>query len=198
METVIEYISNNALQLLGTAVGLLYLIQEIRASKWMWVSSIIMPIISLFVYFKAGLYADFAIDIYYVIIAIYGFCAWQWGSGKKGVELPVARTPLKLWPLLASAAIVLFFAIRYVLMTWTDSTVPNADSFTTTLSIIAMVMLSRKWIEQWWLWFVVDAASVGLYIYKDIHAYALLYAFYTIMAVYGYFRWLKMMKQTKQ
>ena len=83
-------------------------------------------------------------------------------------------------------------------MTWTDSTVPNADSFTTTLSIIAMVMLSRKWIEQWWLWFVVDAASVGLYIYKDIHAYALLYAFYTIMAVYGYFRWLKMMKQTKQ
>ena len=81
MEKVISYIADNPLQILGTAIGILYLIQEIKASKWMWLSSIIMPIISLFVYFKAGLYADFGIDIYYVVIAIYGFCVWKWKDG---------------------------------------------------------------------------------------------------------------------
>lgn len=210
IQAVWSYIFDNPLQVLGTAIGILYLIQEIKASKWMWLSSIIMPIISLFVYWKAGLYADFGIDIYYVIIAIYGFCAWAWGGrsggsseGRSGTgsdspghhaELPISRTPLKLWPVLMAATVVIFFIIRWILVTYTDSTVPNADSFTTTLSIVAMVMLSRKWIEQWWVWAIVDAVSTGLYIYKGIYGYAGLYAVYTVLAFYGYFRWKKQMQ----
>lgn len=211
MEKVISYIAQNPLQILGTAIGILYLIQEIKASKWMWLSSIIMPIISLFVYFKAGLYADFGIDIYYVVIAIYGFCAWKWGgrSGGKAAamdanegagkgaakdgELPVSHTPVSAWPALAAACVAIFFLIRWILMTYTDSTVPNADSFTTTLSIVAMFMLSRKWMEQWWVWAVVDAVSACLYVYKGIHAYAVLYAVYTVLAFYGYARWKKLL-----
>lgn len=191
---IYDYVVSNPLQVLGTIIGIVYLVQEIMASKWMWLSSVIMPVISLFVYWKAGLYADFGIDIYYVIIAVYGFCAWQWGGRKKDEtkgELPVTRTPLKAWPLIAAASLAIFFVIRWILMTYTDSTVPNADSFTTALSIVAMVMLSRKWIEQWLVWAVVDAACVALYIYKGVHGYALLYAIYTVMAFYGYARWLK-------
>lgn len=193
--TVCNYVVSNPLQVLGTAIGVLYLIQEIKASKWMWLSSIVMPIISLFVYWKAGLYADFGIDIYYVIIAVYGFCAWQWGGGdSKGgrEELPITSTPAKAWPLLAAASLVIFFAIRWILVSFTNSNVPSADSFTTTLSIIAMVMLSRKWIEQWMVWAVVDAASVALYVYKGIYGYAGLYAVYTVLAFYGYARWAAM------
>lgn len=194
LQAVYDYLRSNPLQVLGTLVGIVYLVQEIMASKWMWLSSIIMPVISLFVYWNAGLYADFGIDIYYVLIAVYGFCAWQWGGrndGGRKADLPISRTPLKAWPVLALATIVIFFVIRWILISFTDSTVPNADSFTTTLSIVAMVMLSRKWIEQWWVWAVVDAVCVGLYIYKGIHGYALLYAIYTVMAFYGYARWAK-------
>lgn len=196
MESIIAYIAENPLQILGTVIGVIYLIQEIQASKWMWLSSIIMPVISLFVYFKAGLYADFGIDIYYVIIAIYGFWAWKWGGkADKGsqTELPITKTPAKAWPWIAVACVVIFFAIRWILVSFTDSSVPNADSFTTTLSIVAMVMLSRKWIEQWWFWAVVDAASTCLYIYKGIYGYAVLYAAYTVLAFYGYARWTKKM-----
>lgn len=205
MEKVISYIADNPLQILGTAIGILYLIQEIKASKWMWLSSITMPIISLFVYFRAGLYADFGIDIYYVVIAIYGFCAWKWGGRSGGEssgagngsetasELPVSRTPMLAWPALAAICVAVFFLIRWILVTYTDSTVPNADSFTTTLSIVSMFMLSRKWIEQWWVWAVVDAVSACLYVYKGIHAYAVLYVIYTVLAFYGYARWKKML-----
>lgn len=196
MESILAYITENPLQILGTIIGVVYLVQEIKASNWMWLSSIIMPVISLFVYFKAGLYADFGIDIYYVIIAIYGFWAWKWGGKAdkgKQTELPITKTPAKAWPWIAAACVVIFFAIRWILVSFTNSTVPNADSFTTTLSIVAMVMLSRKWIEQWWFWAVVDAASTCLYIYKGIYGYAGLYAVYTVLAFYGYARWAKKM-----
>lgn len=214
LNDILDYVAAHPLQVLGTMVGIVYLVTEIRASKWMWLWSIVMPIINLFVYYQKGLYADFGIDIYYVVIAIYGFWAWKWGgsrdkrsadrnvpeearceineaNGAATGELPITRTPAKAWPILACSFIILFLTIRWILVTFTDSTVPNSDSFTTALSIVAMVMLSRKWIEQWWAWAIVDAACVALYLYKDLYGYAALYAAYTVLAFYGYRRWSK-------
>ncbi len=91
-------------------------------------------------------------------------------------------------------AIVLFCVIAFILVQFTDSTVPYADSFTTSLSIIALWQLANKHVEQWLTWIVVDAACVGLYIYKDLHATAILYAIYTIVAIFGYRKWLQLMK----
>jgi nicotinamide mononucleotide transporter len=94
---------------------------------------------------------------------------------------------------------VLYAAIHatlYVLLTtFTDSTVPGLDSFTTALCIVAYWMLSRKYVEQWLVWLVVDAVTVGLYLYKGIPLTAGLYALYTGLAVAGYLRWLRMMRQ---
>jgi nicotinamide mononucleotide transporter len=61
------------------------------------------------------------------------------------------------------------------------------------MSIVGMWMLARKWIEQWWTWIIVDGVCFGLYIYKGIYFYAALYGFYTIVAVYGYYKWKRMM-----
>jgi nicotinamide mononucleotide transporter len=73
--------------------------------------------------------------------------------------------------------------------------VPYTDALTTSLSVIALWMLSRKLIEQWWVWFVVDLISSGLYIYKGIYGRALLYGIYTVMAVYGFLTWKRKMRQ---
>ena len=88
---------------------------------------------------------------------------------------------------------VLHAAIYYLLVEFTDSTVPFWDSMTTALCIVAYWMLSRKFIEQWFVWLAVDAITVGLYIYKDIPLTAGLYALYCILAIAGYIRWRKMM-----
>ena len=187
------YLSEHALEIAGVVLGIIYLLQELKASRAMWITGMIMPLISLFVYFRAGLYADFAIDIYYFLIGIYGFIAWKRGTGKKKEDLPIAHTPAKaILPLVAVFA-VLFVVIGLTLQNWTNSTVPWQDSFTTALSIVGLWMLARKWIEQWWVWFVVDAVSTALYIYKDIPFYAALYGLYTALAVYGYFKWKRKM-----
>ncbi|MDE6544157.1 MAG: nicotinamide riboside transporter PnuC, partial [Muribaculaceae bacterium] len=76
----------------------------------------------------------------------------------------------------------------------TDSTVPWIDAFTTALSITTTWLLARKYIEQWWAWMAVDAVSVGLFIYKGIYFYAVLYLIYTVICVAGYMKWKRLMK----
>jgi nicotinamide mononucleotide transporter len=183
-----EFISAHALEIAGTVLGFIYLFQEFKASPAMWITGIIMPCISLFVYYRAGLYADFGIDIYYILAAVYGFIVWKRG-GRDKAPLPISHMPLQLVPLFALLFAAVFALIAFVLIRWTDSTVPYADAFTTALSIVALLMLARKWIEQWWAWAVVDAVSAALYIYKGIPFYAVLYSIYTIMAIYGYYKW---------
>ena len=184
-----DYLSTHALEILGVVLGIIYLIFEMKAWWPLWIISIIMPINSLFVYFKAGLYADFAIDIYYVPAAIYGLIVWL--KGKKKKDLPIVRTPVKDWLIYAPVFALLFVGIAFVLIHWTNSTVPWADSFTTALSVIARWMLAHKQIEQWWVWFVVDLVSAALYFYKGIPFYGGLYFLYTVLAVVGYFQWKK-------
>mgnify|MGYP001073138483 FL=1 len=183
----------DGLEITGTLVGLLYLWFEYRASIWLWVAGIVMPALSLFVYYRAGLYADFGINIYYLLAGVYGWSMWLRGaSGKK--ELPVIHTPVRQIIPLILAATGLFLLIAWILIRFTDSTVPWLDSLTTALSIVAMWMLAYKQAEQWWVWIVVDAVSCGLYFYKGLPFYAVLYSLYTVIALFGYFKWLKMME----
>ena len=84
-------------------------------------------------------------------------------------------------------------AIAWALGRFTDSDVVIVDSFVAALSIVGMWMLARKVIEQWWVWFVVDIVSVGLFIYKELYFTAILYLLYAVIAVFGYRKWNKLM-----
>ena len=183
------------LEIIGTLVGLIYLWLEYKASIYLWIAGIIMPAIYIFVYYKAGLYADFGINIYYLGAAVYGWLMWKYGhKTKQEKELPISRTPKRTWLKAAIVFIVALVAIAWMLINYTDSDGPWWDAFTTALSVIGMWMLARKYLEQWWVWIVVDVVCVGLYIYKDLHFTAGLYAFYAIIAIFGWLNWKKLMK----
>lgn len=192
----------NYLEIIGTLVGLIYLWLEYKASIWLWVANVVMPAIYVVVYYQAGLYADFGINIYYLIISFYGIFWWWKGrkaSGnnpqEKTEELPITHTPASVWKQLVVVSIALLVLIAFILIQYTDSTVPWLDSFTTALSIVAMWMLARKYVEQWLVWIVVDAVCAGLYIYKELYFTAGLYALYTVIAYYGYKEWIRLMKE---
>ena len=185
------------LDILGFVVGLVYLILEYKASIWLWLASIIMPAIDMVLYFKAGLYADFGMAIYYCLAGVYGYMSWKWfkrsdqRSEQRG-ERPVTR--YKRAHILPSAAalLLLWFGIWWMLTHWTNSTVPVADAFTTALSIVALWALAQKYAEQWLLWLVVDVVCCILYVTKGIPFKAAIYGLYTVVAIFGYRKWLKM------
>lgn len=178
------------LDIIGTALGLLYLLLEYRASVWLWPVSIVMPLVHGYLYFMRGLYADSALDIYFVLAAIYGWVVWLAGKrGNGGVAMPIIHAARSSLMRAAGVTALLWGGIYALLVTWTDSTVPALDAFTTALSITGMWALSRKWVEQWLMWFVVDAVSAALYVYKGIPFTAALYVIYTVMAIAGYYKW---------
>lgn len=187
------------LEILGVITGVIYLWLEYRASIYLWITGIIMPAIYIFVYYEAGLYADFGINICYLLIALYGWFVWKTGFtlfDKKRTteqELPISRTPRSAWLWVTAAYIIAQLFIAWLLINYTDSTVPWADSFTTALSIVGMWMLARKYIEQWWVWCIVDVASSALYLYKGLNFTAILYAVYAIISIFGYYKWKRMM-----
>ena len=184
------------LETIGAIVGLVYLWLEYRASVWLWATSIIMPAIYIFVYAEAGFYADMGINIYYLIASIYGWGVWLKGESK-GKSMPIVHTPRRaIVPLVAVAGLSMA-AIAYILLNHTDSTVPYGDSFTTALSIVALYMLSHKYVEQWIVWLVVDVVCCWLYVEKGLYPTAALYGLYSILAVAGYCRWIKVMRNEK-
>lgn len=197
----------HTLEIIGTLIGLLYLWLEYRASLYLWIVGIIMPAIYILVYYHAGLYADFGINIYYLGAAVYGWMMWKYSSflrrkvlrkkipvqEAEGHDLPITHMPSRYLTPLTAVFAVSFVGIAWILIRFTDSNVPWLDSFTTALSIAGMWMLARKYVEQWWVWVAVDAVCTGLYIYKGLHFTAGLYALYTIIAIFGYFKWKRKM-----
>ena len=186
---------DRALEIAGFSIGLLYLYWEYKANRLLWYAGLVMPCISMWVYFRAGLYADFGMNIYYLVMAVYGMIAWRrkdTGTAKTE-ELPISHFPLRgLWALsLAVGAAYLLLA--WVLIRFTNSTVPWLDSLTTALSMAGTWMLARRYIEQWFVWIVVDVISCGLYYYKGIPLYATLYLIYTLIACLGYRKWHRLM-----
>lgn len=177
------------LQIVGTALGLLYLWLEYRANIWLWVVGAIMPMVHGVLYLTSGIYADAAMQLYYVLAGLYGFVVWRLGVTRKRKVIAIQHTPTRWIAPLVVVYAVLHVVMYFVLTEFTDSRVPFFDSMSTALSIVAMWMLSRKLVEQWLVWLVVDAISVGLYLYKGIPITAMLYTLYCALAIAGYMRW---------
>ena len=185
------------LQIIGVALGLLYLYFEYKANIWLWVIGLIMPIVHGTLYFRQGLYADFSMELYYILAGIYGLIAWRRGNKKSKSELKISYTPRVAWVAIVGVYVLLHATIYMLLVTFTDSNVPFWDSLTTSLSVVAYWLLSRKYVEQWLVWLAVDVITVGLYIYKDIPLTAGLYALYSALAIAGYMRWRRVIESEK-
>ena len=186
------------LDILTTILGLIYILLEYRASVWLWLFGIIMPALDIYLYWSHGLYGDAGMACYYVLAAIYGFAVWKFKKTRNThEELPIIRMPRDKYLPVAACFFLAWGVTYYILIRWTNSTVPLQDSFTNALSFVGMWALARKYVEQWLFWIVVDAVCSVLYIQKGIPFKAGLYGLYVVIAVVGYFKWMKMRKITK-
>ena len=195
---MMEFLSSQWLDILTTILGLIYIWLEYRAHIALWVIGVIMPALDIVLYWQHGLYGDAGMACYYTFAALYGFYVWKFVKTRKKKEpLPIIFMPRRQY----LPTIVFFFvawaAVYYVLITWTDSTVPLLDSFTNALSFVGLWALARKYVEQWVFWMVVDGVCTFLYIKKGIPFKAMLYGLYVVIAIAGYLKWRSMAKTVK-
>lgn len=198
MSSISSFILAHWLDITTTLLGLAYIFLEYKASIWLWLVGFVMQVLDVVLYYENGLYADCGMEFYYIAMTIYGFITWKYAKGKKKgqADLPITHFKKSLILPWVVATLVLWGGIWWMLVTHTDSRVPVADSFTTALSFVGIWALARKYLEQWIIWIVVDVVTFALYFYKGIPFKASLYCLYVVIAVFGFFKWKKMM--TKQ
>jgi nicotinamide mononucleotide transporter len=188
---MISFLTEHWLDIVTTILGLAYILLEYRASIWMWLVGFLMQALGIVLYYQKGLYADCGMEFYYLSMTVYGYWKWVHGSSEKK-ELPITKFPRKLIIPWCALMLALWGIIYWLLVTFTNSNVPMADSFTTALSIVGIWALAHKYLEQWFIWIAVDVVTCVLYFYKDIPFKGGLYALYVIIAIFGYRKWKRM------
>jgi len=186
-------------ELLGTtiweAVGLVtaitYLVLATRRSQWCWLHAFISSACYTVVMWRAGLVMDTLLSVFYIVMAGYGYWQWRRGQSDDG-ELWVVSWS---WPqhLLALTAVVVVSAINvWILKTHVSvARSPWLDSLVTWGSVLTTFMVTRRVIENWLYWIVVDGVAAYLYFTRGLKATAVLFFIYVLMVIYGYFDWRK-------
>lgn len=178
-----------------------------------------MPAMDIYLYWSHGLYGDAGMAVYYTLAAIYGYAVWKFGAkwkrmlkrsnaadtslnaagsdasevssaeGGSSEELPITFFPRRLVLRTLGFFLLAWAATYYVLVAYTNSTVPLLDAFTNALSFVGLWALARKYVEQWLFWIAVDVVCCYLYVVKGIPFKAGLYGLYVVIAVLGYMKW---------
>lgn len=152
----------------------------------------ILGIVSgMYVLFTAGLYAEIALQIYYLVMSLYGW--WYWISNKTETEQPITKTSNKEWLIVGSIVFGGFFIFYFLLRLITDSDVPVWDAWVTSTAWAGMWLLARRKIENWILLNISNLFAIPLLIHKDLYLFAALTAFLFIVAIFGYLKWKKIM-----
>lgn len=188
------------LEIAGTILGLIYLYYEYRASSYLWIVNIIMSAIYVLIYFSEGIYALGCLSIYNILAAIYGIFMWKYSQKDQEKELPITTMPQKVLINSSLAMIIISVAFIYILhkISDTDNLLYNTlDGLASAATIISLYWLAKKYKEQWFGWIFVNFVSLILYLMTDLYFTAGLYLIYIIVAVAGYRKWSKLMKNAK-
>lgn len=174
---------------LGAITGLWCVGLVVREHVWTWPVGILNNAFFLVLFWQAGLYADSLLQIVYAGIAVWGW--WAWLHGDRGGPLVVTRSPFGRLVIALAGVGVGTLALGMGLASYTPSTVPFMDAWTTCLSLGAQYLQGRKHLESWILWIIADIFYIGLYLQKDLVLTAGVYAVFLGMCVVGYFAWRK-------
>jgi len=142
-------------------------------------------------FWDVSLLMDSALNVYYMAMAVYGWHQWTRGGANGGGQhaLAVCIMSGRQHLLVVTAIAVLSMVSGYLLSEHSNAAWPYVDSFTTWASVITTYLVTRKYLQNWLYWIVIDAVSVPLYIDRGLELTALLFAAYIIIAFFGYFSW---------
>ena len=177
------------LELISFVLALMTVALNIRQNHWAWLFAIISSAAYGFVFFESRLYGDMALQLLFISVSFWGWYQWLHPSSG-GTTLPVTRLGMRGW-LGSALAWLAGFVLLAWLLTSTDTDVPHADGFLTAGSLVGQFLLSRKKLENWIVWIIVDVLYVWLYLHKDLTLTAILYAVFVVMATIGLLAWKK-------
>lgn len=182
-------------ELCGFTLALAMVVFNIRQIHWGWPCAALSSLLYLVVFAQSKLYGDAALQLFFALMALWGWVQWLRGLRPDGSPLRVSRIAPR--QLIRHVAITALMAavLGWFLKTFTDTDVPWWDAVPTAMSITATVWVARKYIENWPAWMVTNAIGVSLYAYKGLWLTVVLYGLLIVMAAWGWRTWLVLFKK---
>lgn len=187
-------------ELVAVILGIAYLVLAMKQSIWCWYAAFGSTAIFIGLFWKVSLLMESALNVYYLIMAIYGWWLWRGNqkenaqNAEKTEELPIQSWGIKQHLLAIGSVIVLSCISGYLLSENTSAVLPYLDSFTTWGAVITTWMVAKKVLENWLYWIVVDCVALFLYIDRELYLTAVLMAVYVVLVIIGWFNWLPKFK----
>lgn len=199
LEAISEAIGKAALAMtwvegIAVLLGLVYLLLAARESLWCWPAAFVSVCLYIYICLNAKLYSETGLQLFYLAMAVYGWYSWKNGSKARAEELPITTWPAKYHLVTISAGVLLTIVVGYVMNRATDAALPYMDAFTTLFSIVTTVMVTRKVLENWLYWIIIDSVGVYMYFQRELYLTSALFFVYVIIVIFGYFDWVKKMR----
>lgn len=166
---------------------------NIRQNHWAWLFAIVSSAAYGVVFFNSRLYGDAGLQLVFIVVSVWGWYSWLHGQGERGSQLAVSTLDARGWLAAAIGWALGYLVLSWFLRSYTNTDVPHTDAFLTAGSLVGQVLLSRKKLENWHAWIIVDVLYVGLYVYKGLLLTGVLYALFVAMAVAGLLAWRRSM-----
>lgn len=183
------------LELIAVALGLINIVLIVRRNIWNYPFGIAMVICYAWIFYGAKLYSDALLQIFFLIVQLYGW--WNWARAADGADderIPVLTLGKANQLAILCLVVALSLGWGTMMAGLTDAHYPYWDGTIAMTSVVAQILLARRYVENWILWIIVDILAIGLYWTKGLHPTAILYAIFLIVAVAGLYEWRKIYK----
>ena len=181
-------VGGSLIEWIAVACGLTNVALIIRRSIWNYPFGFIMVALYFFIFWEYKLYSDAILQVYFFVIQFYGLWVWLNGRAPDGRVMVAPLSRQMFIDYLAMTAVA-WMAISFLMDTYTDAAAPIWDSAVAALSVTAQFLMSRRHIESWLLWIVVDVLAIGLFYTRDLAPTAALYFIFLGLAITGYVQW---------
>jgi nicotinamide mononucleotide transporter len=178
----------STIEIVAAAFGIVSVYLSTRENIWSWPTAIINVGLYILVFFQARLYADMGLQVVYLVLSAYGWYEWLYGGANR-TELKVSRATPRFLVIGGVLTITGALALGTALARTTDAAIPYLDSALTVASLFAQFMMTRKILENWMLWIVLDIVYVPMFISRKLYPTAVLYAVFLVLAIMGLVQW---------
>jgi len=182
----------STIEIVAAGILLISVVLSALENIWSWPTAIIGVAMYIVVFFQAKLYADMGLQFIYIAISIYGWYEWLHGGEESG-QLHVSKAPMSILATGSIVAALFTLGLGLFLRHFTDAALPFADSALTSFSLLAQFLMARKYIENWYIWIVVDVFYIAMFIFKHLYPTAVLYAAFIGACTLGLVQWRRTM-----